>query len=263
MEKLKDITLCMPDKEKSCFACCPPIRPKGYEHIQYKNIIKRMLRENTSSFTIREKPITGFSCWALGYLDKEYKLIGCLLHPYQNEGKDLRDLTGYGEKCRREYCLEARIFSELSLSTRHFLLNFSEGMDSFSYSSKRYNPVFKLLRWGKEILEYIAAKENYAKINLERLKQKYLFLNTNHDPRAAAYIVKVFLRKGKIVTPELISMLFHELRNIMEKYYGGDIYIHLLPLDRDFLDFLRLGIGIKKSSYDKMIRLKMLISSYL
>ncbi len=263
MENLKAINLCMPDREKSCFACCPPIRPKGYEHIQYKNIIKRMLRENTSSFAIREKPIIGFSCWALGYLDKEHKLIGCLLHPYQNKGKDLRDLTGYGEKCRREYCLEARIFSELNLNTKLFLLNFSEGMDSFSYSSRRYNPVFKLLRWGREILEYIANKENYTKISLERLRKKYPFLNTDYDPRAAAYIVKTLLGKGKIIAPELISRLFYKLRNISEKYHGSETYIHLLPLDRDFLDFLRLGIGIKKSSFDKIIELKMLISSYL
>ena len=35
------VSLCFPDEEKSCFACCPPIRAAGYEHIEYKNFINR------------------------------------------------------------------------------------------------------------------------------------------------------------------------------------------------------------------------------
>jgi len=84
------VTLCAPDREKSCFACCPPIRPAGYEHILYEAIVKRMLRENTKAFARGETgpaPITGFSCWALGYLDPEYRRVGCLLHPLQNAGE--------------------------------------------------------------------------------------------------------------------------------------------------------------------------------
>lgn len=30
--------------------------------------------------------ITGFSCWALGYMDNGHKMVGCLLHPGQNGG---------------------------------------------------------------------------------------------------------------------------------------------------------------------------------
>ena len=80
--RVKNPTLCFPDHEKTCFACCPPIRPAGYEHIRYKNIIRRMLRENNEDFLQTKMeiiPITGFSCWALGYLDKSHKLVGCLL----------------------------------------------------------------------------------------------------------------------------------------------------------------------------------------
>jgi len=43
-------TLCLPDTEKNCFACCPPIRPAGHEHLQHTGIVKRMVRENTWAF---------------------------------------------------------------------------------------------------------------------------------------------------------------------------------------------------------------------
>ena len=94
-------TLCVPDAQRSCFACCPPIRPAGYEHIQYRNMVMRMLRENTKGFAAGgggRSPITGFSCWALGYLDENFRQVGCLLHPAMNNGKDLRYRVGFGEK---------------------------------------------------------------------------------------------------------------------------------------------------------------------
>ena len=71
-------SLCCPDDQKTCFACCPPIRPAAYEHIEFKNMIKRVLRENTASIDRQGRtviPIRGYSCWALGYLDRGHKLV--------------------------------------------------------------------------------------------------------------------------------------------------------------------------------------------
>ena len=251
----KDPSLCVPDLEKSCFACCPPIRPSGYEHIQYKNIMKRMLRENTSSFQPKESPITGFSCWALGYIDKSFKRIGCLLHPEQNKGIDLRDLTGYGEKCRRESCLEARIFERLEYKTRLFWLQFTNGLNSFSYSSRVFNPIFRLLRWGKEVLEYIAKKENYARISLNLLEEKYPFLKSRIDPRGIAYPVKFALKTGRVMGSGEIERIIKRMKKQYAFYMSPKpedlsksiyTYVHILDMDRDFLDFLRLGLLIKK-----------------
>jgi hypothetical protein len=155
-------TLCAPDQEKSCFACCPPIRPPGYEHLQYTNEIKRVLRENTASLRREEKsllPITGFSCWALGHLDGGFKRIGCLLHPSQNGGEDLRYRVDYGDKCARESCLEAGIFARLCPEARNFWVRLSEGLDSFSYSSRTLNPLFRILGWGGAVLNLVATAE--------------------------------------------------------------------------------------------------------
>lgn len=272
----KEPSLCVPDEEKSCFACCPPIRPAGYEHVQYKNIIKRMLRENTLSFQPERKPITGFSCWALGYIDKDFKRIGCLLHPARNKGVDLRKLTGYGEKCRRESCAEARIFGCLKYRTKSFWLQLTGDLDSFSYSSRIINPIFRLLRWGKSVLEDIAKRENYGRIELSLLKEKYPFLKSRVDPRGIAYPVKLALEKGKVVKLSEIEDLMATIRNRYEicSTSGSDktFYVHILEMDKDFLDFLRLGLSVKeivpvlavriKNNVDYMLS-KMCISSYL
>ncbi len=249
----------MPDEEKSCFACCPPIRAAGYEHIQYKNIIKRILRENTASFQPKMMPITGYSCWALGYIDRNFKRIGCLLHPEQNRGTDLRHLTGYGEKCKREFCLEARIFANLEYETRLFWLQFAEGLDSFSYSSRLFNPIFRLLRWGKEVLEYIGKKEDYAKINLSLLEERYPFLKSRTDPRGIAYPVKLALKMGKAMLKEEIADLTNRMKRlydfrIIEQQEG--IYVHTLHMDRDLLDFIRLTLSIKKIDPDIVLIIK-------
>ena len=260
----ESLSLCMPDSEKSCFACCPPIRPAGYEHIQHKNIIKRMLRENTSSFQPKESPITGFSCWALGYIDKGFKRIGCLLHPEQNKGVDLRNLTGYGEKCRRESCLEARMFECLEYETRLFWLQFTNGLNSFSYSSRALNPVFRLLRWGKEVLEYIAKKENQARVSLSLLEEKYPFLKSRIDPRGIAYPVKLALRTGRVMESGDIEKIIKELKKQRAFYMAPTeeisksiyTYVHVLDMDKDFLDFLRLGLSIKKMMPDMVLMIK-------
>lgn len=256
-------SLCMPDKEKSCFACCPPIRPAGYEHVQYKNIIKRILIENTLSFRLQKKPITGFSCWALGYIDKDFKRVGCLLHP-EHIGVDLRYLTGYGEKCRREICLEAKIFLNLEYDTKIFWLQLADGLDSFSYSSRKINPLFRILRWGKEILEHIAERECWrVGVDYKYIKTKYPFINTHIDPRAITYPLKIMIRSrdAKAIMPNEIKKFLKEMESIIHSLLTlkNDFdarYTHILNMDKDFLDFLRLGLSIKKISLANAIEIK-------
>ena len=86
---------------------------KTNSRIKYQ---KRDLKENSEDFDRQGKgiiPITGFSCWALGYLKDNHRLIGCMLHPFQNDGVDLRFRVDYGEKCSRESCEEQKVFSGL------------------------------------------------------------------------------------------------------------------------------------------------------
>ena len=81
------------------------------------------------------KPMLGFWCDGLGFLGQGERKAGCLFHPARNQGRDLRELTGYGAKCRREWCLEARAFARLSAAEQDCLLDLCQDMDSFFFSA--------------------------------------------------------------------------------------------------------------------------------
>jgi|GEM_PF-134934 len=261
-------TLCAPDQEKSCFACCPPIRPPGYEHLQYASEIKRMLRENTASLRRDDKafsPITGFSCWALGYLDGGFKRIGCLLHPGQNEGEDLRYRVDYGGKCDRESCVEAEIFKLLAPEARSFWLRLCEGLDSFSYSSRTRNPLFRILGWGTAVLNLVARAEKERDLRTESILETYAFFKTDLPARANAYLLKA------LVDSEHLELLkdgrfrnrFEELSHRLSRQVSVEIltsstapYVHRLALDPDFLNFLRLSGHIARATEEEAVSLK-------
>jgi hypothetical protein len=268
-------TLCAPDQEKSCFACCPPIRPPGYEHLQYTNEIKRVLRENTASLRREEKsllPITGFSCWALGYLDGGFKRIGCLLHPSQNGGEDLRYRVDYGDKCARESCLEAGIFARLCPEARNFWVRLSKGLDSFSYSSRTLNPLFRILGWGGAVLNLVATAERERDLPGDSILETYSFFETALSPRANAYPLRA------LIDPENLDLLkeprfregFEELSHRLSKQLSPQVlggsaapYVHLLPMDTDFLDFMRLSGHIVKAGEQEAKGLKEFVDQEL
>lgn len=146
-------TLCSPGKGLSCFACCPPIRPPGYEHIQYRSSLIRQLSENRAEFLsghLPSKPVIGFFCPGLGFLDSKGRQAGCLLHPLRNQGRDLRELTGYRDKCARETCPPFRAFAALEAGQRDALLELCQGMDCFTFSSREQNPLMRLLAFGPQ-----------------------------------------------------------------------------------------------------------------
>ena len=256
------VSLCFPDEEKSCFACCPPIRPAGYQHSHYEGIIKRILRENTRAYCPEERrvrPITGFSCWALGYLDADCRLVGCLLHPARNLGVDLRFRVNYGEKCRRETCPEAAIFDKLHRNAQAFWLRLVEGLDAVSYSSRDRNPLFHLLNWGPEILGAVAAVAPAPVNNLGVLVESFPFLGTRLSPRAWAYPVKrlVSIRGAEFFREQkdtkrletgLIGLLDRLALCETATKAANALPSHVLPMDRSFLDFLRLSSGIRRIS---------------
>jgi hypothetical protein len=261
-------TLCAPDEDKSCFACCPPIRPAGYEHLQYTNEIKRILRENTASLKREKKsisPITGFSCWALGYLDGGFKRVGCLLHPSQNNGEDLRYRVDYGDKCARESCVEAEIFAHLAPEAKNFWLRLSEGLDSFSYSSRTLNPLFRILGWGSCVLDLVAMAEKERDLRTDSILEINSFFKTTLLPRANAYLLRV------LIDPETLDLLknprfrerFEVLSCRLSKQMSLKVlstpaapYVHSLPMDADFLDFLRFSGHIVKAGLEEATLLK-------
>lgn len=99
--------------------------------------------------------MVGFWCPGLGFLDPQGRQVGCLLHPAQNQGQDLRHHTGYQEKCRRESCAQARAFAQLEDQQAAALLALAQGLDAFAFSSRR-NPLMRLLDFGPEVAGAVA-----------------------------------------------------------------------------------------------------------
>ena len=273
------MTLCFPDGDKSCFFCCPPIRPAGYEHIEHKNIIKRILRENSEAlknYTEDIIPITGFSCWALGYTDENNKLIGCLLHPAQNGGVDLRYRTNYGEKCVRELCPEAKVFSLLTPKEKTFWLLLAADLDSFSYSSRKLNPLFEMMNWGRHLLSLLALKEGYTSFTRKSFFQAYPFFSTNIPPKPNVYLIKglvngegthilkshAFKSEFEIFSTRISKALCQTAQRSHPPPRGG-FHTHLLELDRDFLDLLRLSARISRATQKDALALKELVDREL
>jgi hypothetical protein len=271
MNTIQHSSLCSPDNEKSCFACCPPIRPADYEHIEFRNIIRRVLLENTEQFknrSSRTDPITGYSCWALGYTDKEFKRIGCLLHPAQNREKDLRYRTGYGDKCRRETCPEEKLFSRMELMDQAFWLHLADGLDSFSYSSRKINPLFNIIGWGKTILKLISTVEQGRVIHRNSFFSEYCLLSTKLPSRGVAYLINQLDITDRIDCFKTASFktVFEEfainLSKRLNAEYGSSNdgeYLHMLGIEPEFSDFLRISAGIRKIRAENTDRLKGLV----
>ncbi len=259
-------TLCHPGDDKTCFRCCPPIRVPDYDHLDHRSFISRELRENTQEFHLkgpRFKPIRGFTCWALGYLDPKRRKIGCLLHPFLNGGEDLRHLIDYGEKCRIATCREAKVFVQLSPEHRTFYYSLCRGMDSFQYSSPKANPLFTLLQWGSPLLGEIADLEGHAS-QAHAVLHRYPFLRISGptgrrylaerraaDSGAAALRGEDFSRRLEAFTAWAAARI-----SFPSEVSSEASHTHRLGIDRAFADFLRLECGLKRLDLDTAVELK-------
>lgn len=119
---MSGIHLCQPDATKSCAACCgiynyvgnhratlaarfdyrtrlfAQVRSGALELEAYRDIIRR--REDGKRIYT-----TIYTCEFVGYLDAGQTRVGCLLHPLQNAGRDLRVVSFYGRDiCEGHFC---------------------------------------------------------------------------------------------------------------------------------------------------------------
>ncbi len=252
-EESLNFNLCSPNGDVSCFRCCPPIRPCNYDHVSYVSTLKRLLRENTEVFNKYgpvSKPIVGFFCWALGYIDREYKRVGCMLHPLVNNGLDLRYMINYGNKCARESCTEATIFDRLSEKCKIFWLEVTNGLNAFYYSSDKANPIFHLLRWGTFILQYFYQHAVSRRYNCTELLWRFPFLiDRKIDPKKWRLPVRLLCENINGTSLEnfnwwdyftYFQKVFAEDRKAyMMTPSDGGLYVHRICLDEDLSSFIR------------------------
>ena len=116
--------LCQPDSAKSCGACCGLYNYRGSSRTSLEGRLKRRTErfrslgrytpETLEAFGNRvrsEEPQakrleTIYNCEFLGFVDSGCRRVGCLLHPCQHGGRDLRSCSFYGaELCDGHLCL--------------------------------------------------------------------------------------------------------------------------------------------------------------
>jgi hypothetical protein len=114
--------LCQPDESKSCGACCGlynyvnssrsslakrlRARTKRFHKIvKNKSDIECYTRKTIAGEDLKKRYEVIYCCEYVGFLDSAEKKVGCLLHPAQNSGLDLRDVSFYGQKlCAGHLC---------------------------------------------------------------------------------------------------------------------------------------------------------------
>jgi hypothetical protein len=132
------IHLCQPDAGKSCSACCGIY---NYADSTRESLSAR-LRERTKSYrkmvrtpddtrlfseAIKESEDQTklydviYCCEYVGFLDREEKKVGCLLHPLQCGGADMRGISFYGrDLCDGHLCPS---YDYISLEEKRSLIN--------------------------------------------------------------------------------------------------------------------------------------------
>jgi hypothetical protein len=116
------ITLCHPDDRKSCGACCGL-----YNWVDHsRERVSRLMHERTDMFVSgmrRGRSIKDvkalllsidtpdklfgpiYNCPFVGFIDDARRRVGCMIHPVNNNGRELRDVSLYGaEICNGHEC---------------------------------------------------------------------------------------------------------------------------------------------------------------
>ena len=114
--------LCQPDKGKSCGACCGlynyvdssrsslALRLRSRTERFHKIVknpgdVERYASQTLAAEDFKKRYEVIHCCEYLGFLDKDEKKVGCLLHPEQNSGSDMRDVSFYGQElCAGHLC---------------------------------------------------------------------------------------------------------------------------------------------------------------
>ncbi len=127
------IVLCQPDARKSCGACCglynyvdsssPSLtqrlrsRTKRFhELVKSPDDLKLYSRQTLDAEDFQKRYEVIHCCEYLGFLDEEEKKVGCLLHPMQNSGVDMRDVSFYGQELCAGHLCPSHYFIPLSQS---------------------------------------------------------------------------------------------------------------------------------------------------
>lgn len=271
------VSLCAPVAGVTCFHCCPPIRPADHDTWPAKDTLQPILEQNTRNFEHNlsdPQPIDGTHCWALGFLNGDARLAGCLLHPARHKGKDLRPLTGFGEKCARELCLEARVFDNLTPEEQKRCLACAPTDDPFRFSSRSENPLMRLLAFEDSVMRGILEREQNRPLSRNLVLADYAPLFGQLDPTVDGYWLTRIVQKDSwaFLEPEELQRYLtfrKELEDTLTRRFGNrgpddrtDLpmaHTHDIPLSLS--RWLKFGAGLWRASDEEMALVRELIET--
>lgn len=194
------IHLCQPDARKSCGACCGLY---NYADSSKKSLIGR-LRTRTELFrkTVRGRDdLQGFSdlvrgmednaklyeviycCEYLGFIEAERK-VGCLLHPMQNGGTDLRDVSFYGRAlCDGHFCPS---YHYISPAEKKALLHILDDWYLFGLCVTDIDLVKEYFRMISEEVGEMPHPDNFLKPELKDAASRFFELKLSWPFRSSA-----------------------------------------------------------------------------
>jgi hypothetical protein len=145
------------------------------------------------------------------------------------------------------------------------LLTVAPRGDAFSYSSRRLNPVFRLLSWGGDVVEALLEREpDFGPEVLLRYEALFGALT----PRTDEYWVKRFVRGGRwdFLEPEACERMVRfrerletDIRTIFGVRGPGDRtdlpMVHMYPVPKSLTRWLKFGVGIWRADEAEMNRI--------
>lgn len=176
-------------------------------------------------------------------------------------------LTGYGAKCARELCYEARQFSLLLEDTKIFWRELARGLGSFYFSSPCSNPLFYLMRWGPFILEAFKSFADRQSWSVTEVVWHFPFLINGYlEPRAWRLPVEIAIRVA-VRQIELENIYWDGFFSTVIKRWSEVVcnvaklsqngpYVHSLAVKDSLKDFVRFFLGISRMDLFQVLKVE-------
>ncbi|WP_411823740.1 hypothetical protein [Leptospira sp. 'Mane'] len=195
------MSLCHPDKGNvSCGACCGlfnlELDANGYKNLlqsrtdEFQSNVNFAIRHTFPAFrqsrekiesSIRKKDEMTYNCPFLGYVNRDGKKIGCMIHPIFTGDPKSQNFSFYGASICQAYDCKNKEH-ELALIWEDMFVKVSEDSVQFSHLAADHILIYAIERWigfkNRSMEEGISIFEDLI-LSLFRLRLKQI---PNHNP---------------------------------------------------------------------------------
>jgi hypothetical protein len=145
-------------------------------------------------------------------------------------------------------------------------------MDSFAYSSRKENPIFPILLWGKTVCEKIAENECFQIVYPDQFKKLYSNFIYYLSYKTDGYLIEKIIEKVNISyfkRPDFLHYFRDLKEDLLQRYRINDPSstglsrenpscrpVHLFKIPLSFSRFLKFSLNIWNATEEKVNILK-------